>query len=146
MATIWFFWGQQFWRFFSLSKKQWSDESNIFKSHRNDFLLLVAVGKLDLFQHRLLWCVLIWECHRGISNRMGGASITQWISLHLPFCHPGFESQAHHLCFNHLKSNFWYICHVKRLKINKKEARFGSFCKNVTGQCKDIRYGTTSRR
>ena len=28
-----------------------------------------------------------------------GAAIAQWIRLHLPSCCPGFESQAHHLCF-----------------------------------------------
>ena len=27
------------------------------------------------------------------------AAIAQWIHLHLPFCHPRFKSQAHHLCF-----------------------------------------------
>ena len=28
-----------------------------------------------------------------------GAAIDQWIHLPLLFCHPGFESQADHLCF-----------------------------------------------
>ena len=28
-----------------------------------------------------------------------GAAIAQWIRLLLPSCHPGFESQAHHLSF-----------------------------------------------
>ena len=28
-----------------------------------------------------------------------GAAIAQWIRLHLPSCCPGFESQAHYLCF-----------------------------------------------
>ena len=28
-----------------------------------------------------------------------GAAIAQWIRLRLPSCRPGFESQAHHLCF-----------------------------------------------
>ena len=31
-----------------------------------------------------------------------GSTIAQWIRLRLPFCHPGFESQAHHLHFYHL--------------------------------------------
>ena len=31
---------------------------------------------------------------------MGGAAIAQWICLRLPSCRPGFESQAHHLCFH----------------------------------------------
>ena len=26
---------------------------------------------------------------------LGGDAIAQWICLHLPSCHPGFESQAH---------------------------------------------------
>ena len=56
-------------------------------------------------------------------------AITQWIHLHLPSCHPGFESKAHHLCFYHLRSILCYICHVKRTKINQKEAGFGSFLK-----------------
>ena len=30
---------------------------------------------------------------------MTGATIAHWICLHLPSCRPGFESQAHHLCF-----------------------------------------------
>ena len=32
-----------------------------------------------------------------------GAAIAQWIRLHLPSCRPGFESQAHHLCFFQFK-------------------------------------------
>ena len=31
-----------------------------------------------------------------------GAAIAQWICLRLPFCCPGFESQAHHLRFYYL--------------------------------------------
>ena len=30
-----------------------------------------------------------------------GATIAQWIRLCLPFCCPGFDSQAHQLCFYH---------------------------------------------
>ena len=29
-----------------------------------------------------------------------GAAIAQWIHLQLPSCHPGLESQAHHLRFH----------------------------------------------
>ena len=54
-----------------------------------------------------------------------GAAIPQWIRLRPPFCYPKFESQAHHLCFYNLKSNLFYICHVKRTKINTR--RPGSF-------------------
>ena len=32
-----------------------------------------------------------------------GAAIAQWICLCLPSCHPGFKTQAHHLCFFHLQ-------------------------------------------
>ena len=54
---------------------------------------------------------------------MGGGSIAQWIRLLLPSCHPVFTSQAHHLRFYPLQ-DWCYICHVKRTKINKKEAGF----------------------
>ena len=52
--------------------------------------------------------------------RIRGAAIAQWIRLRTRFCHPGFESQAHHLYFYHLKPNLCYICHLKKTKINKK--------------------------
>ena len=48
-----------------------------------------------------------------------GKSIAQWILPCLPSCRPRFKSQAHHLCFYHLESNLCYVCHVKRMKINK---------------------------
>ena len=54
---------------------------------------------------------------------LSGAAIAQWINLTLPSCRPGFESQAHHLCFHNLQSNLCYICHVKRTKINRKRPR-----------------------
>ena len=41
---------------------------------------------------------------------MGGAAIAQWIRLHLPSCRPGFESQAHHLCFFNLYLSFELEC------------------------------------
>ena len=31
------------------------------------------------------------------------AAIAHWISLRLQSCGPGFESQAHHICFNIVK-------------------------------------------
>ena len=43
------------------------------------------------------------------------AAIAPWFCLRLPSCSPGFESQAHHLCF----FNYWN-CNEKRTKINKK--------------------------
>ena len=64
---------------------------------------------------------------------LGGAAIAQWIRLRLPSCHPGFESQAHHLHFFQFTLFKLYICHlnwnVNRTKINKKEARIGPFLK-----------------
>ena len=60
-----------------------------------------------------------------------GAAIAQWIRLHLPSCCPGFESQAHHLCFFQFIKFKLYICHlnrnVKRTKINKKRPRIAHF-------------------
>ena len=52
-----------------------------------------------------------------------GASISQ----RQPTCRPRFESQAHQLCFNHLKY-LCHICNVKKTKINKKRG-FGTFKK-----------------
>ena len=40
-------------------------------------------------------------------NWIWGAGIAQWICLHLPYCHPGFESQAHHL-HTILSIYIWY--------------------------------------
>ena len=39
-----------------------------------------------------------------------GAAIAHWICLHLPSCRPGFESQAHHQCFNQFIFEFhiWF--------------------------------------
>ena len=55
------------------------------------------------------------------------AAIAQWIRLSLPFCRPGFECQAHHVCFFQFISYKLYIFHlnwnVKRTKINKKSPR-----------------------
>ena len=48
------------------------------------------------------------------------AAIAQWIHLRLPSCHPGFESQAHHLCFYHF---IFELCCVEKTKIHQKEAR-----------------------
>ena len=48
-------------------------------------LILESSGKLGVFL-----------------KKIGGAAITQWIRLRLPSCHPGYDSQAHHLCFYHL--------------------------------------------
>ena len=52
-------------------------------------LLVVAYIRLKQF---ILQVVQIW--------RGRDAAIAQWIRLRLPSCRPGFESQAHHLCFH----------------------------------------------
>ena len=49
-------------------------------------------------------------------------AVAQWIRLRLPFCHPGFESQAHHLCFYPFKFEF-KLWHVEKTKINSKRGR-----------------------
>ena len=41
-------------------------------------------------------------------------TIAQLIHLHLPTCRPGFESQAHHLRFNHV---IFELCHVEKTKL-----------------------------
>ena len=50
-----------------------------------------------------------------------GAVIAQWIRY--PSCGPGFDPQAHHLCFFNLYLN----CDEKRTRINKEESGIGLF-------------------
>ena len=57
-----------------------------------------------------------------------GAAIAQWIRLHLPSCCPGFESQAHHLCFHKFVKK---LCNVEKTKINKKRPRLAHLKKNI---------------
>ena len=61
------------------------------------FFVLIAFNflRLDLFDSSFYFCD---------GNIIRGADIAQWIRLRLPFCHPEFESQAHHLRFKN-------ICH-----------------------------------
>ena len=50
----------------------------------------------------------------------GDAAIAQSIRLHLPSCHPGFESKAHHLCFY---CQIWVFSAIINItKINKKRS------------------------
>ena len=58
-----------------------------------------------------------------------GAAIAQWIRLHLPSCRPGFESQAHYLCFFQFK-----LKHVEKSKINRKRGRDWPIKKNIDGR------------
>ena len=55
----------------------------------------------------------------------GGAAIAQWICLSLPSLRPGFESQAHHLCFFQFILFKFYICHLECGKNKQKEAGIG---------------------
>ena len=47
----------------------------------------------------------------------------QLICLRLPFCYPGFESQAHYLCFYQF---IFELCQVEKTKINKRGDRHSS--------------------
>ena len=63
-----------------------------------------------------------------------GAVIAQWICLRFQSCHPGFDSQAHHLRFYHLATVKFVLClslqSEKRTKINKKRLGF-VYLKNI---------------
>ena len=60
------------------------------------------------------------------TNFSWGATIAQWICLHLPVCRLGFKSQAHHLWFY----QFILICVMwKMMKINTKGAGIDPFKK-----------------
>ena len=55
------------------------------------------------------------------------ATIAQWIRLRIQSCHPGFESQAHHLSFYQF---VFELCLVEKTKTKQKEAVIGTFLKN----------------
>ena len=57
-----------------------------------------------------------------------GATIAQWIRLHLSSCCTGFESKAHHLRFTQF---IFTLCHVQKTKINPKEAGITLFLKKM---------------
>ena len=62
--------------------------------------------------------VILWKAKIAIQV----AAIAPWFRLRLPSCGPGFESQAHHLCF----FNYWN-CNEKITKINKKRPGLAHF-------------------
>ena len=72
-----------------------------------------------------------WRPKTEAGAKSNDATIAQWIRLRLPSCRPGFESQAHHLCFFQFILFKLYICHlnwnVKRTKINKKRPGLAHF-------------------
>ena len=55
-------------------------------------------------------------------------AIAQWIRLSLPSYRPGFEFQAHHLCFHQFIKN---LCIVEKTKINKKRQRLAHLKKII---------------
>ena len=57
-----------------------------------------------------------------------GAAIAQWIRLRLPFCCPGFNSQAHHQCLHQIIFELW--C-VEKTRINKKRPGLADFLKRI---------------
>ena len=60
------------------------------------------------------------------------AAIAPWFHLRLPFCGPGFESQAHHLSFFNL--HYWN-CIEKMAKINKKRPGLAHVFNNKLCRC-----------
>ena len=60
-------------------------------------------------------------------NIYNNAAIAPWFCLRLPFCGPGFQSQAHHLRF----FNLYWNCNVKGTKINKKRPGLAHFLKKT---------------
>ena len=56
---------------------------------------------------------------------MGVAAIAQWNDLRLPFCSPGFESQAQYLHFTFINLNL--NCTMKRTKLNEKWSGLAHF-------------------
>ena len=60
----------------------------------------LAIFNLDPFSNaqRLIFWFRKKKIHFWRTS-ISGAAIAQWILLYL-LCYPGFESQAHHLCFN----------------------------------------------
>ena len=51
-----------------------------------------------------------------------GAAIAQWIRLRLPFCCPGFQSQAYHLSFYKI-----IVVSCRKDENKRKEAGIGPF-------------------
>ena len=71
------------------------------------------------------WFVL--ETNLNQTNHAGVAAIAPWFCLRLPSYGPGFESQAHHICFFQfvLLKLYW-----DETKINKKRPGLAHFKKN----------------
>ena len=68
----------------------------------------------------MLTHVSIWMINgSSLGSHHWGAAIAQWISLHLPPCCPGFESQARQIRF--------FILHFEKNENKQKEAGFGPY-------------------
>ena len=73
-----------------------------------------------------IWCIFktnFWAFYQILkTNESWGDAIAQWILLRLPSCRAGFESQAHHLCYNKKtnKTNL-VLCHFIHLDIGSLE-------------------------
>ena len=65
------------------------------------------------------------NCEKNKQSSGHGDAIAQWIRLHLPFCGPGFDPQARHLCVFNLYLNGT----EKRTKINKTRLGLDHFYK-----------------
>ena len=77
-------------------------------------LILIVIEIVTSPRERIFGCLAIYfflfpyilkfMCNATILYR--GAAVAQWIRSRLPSCRPGFESQAHHLCFFQFKFEF----------------------------------------
>ena len=69
-----------------------------------------------------------------LNKSIWGAAIAQWIRLRLPSCHPGFESQAHHLGFYFIYSQIclYLSLYCEKNDNKQKVAGFGPFFKKNT--------------
>ena len=77
------------------------------RSSKQKMATATEFHSFDSYRRRLFFC-----CQR---KTTGGAAIVQWIRLRLPSCHPGFESQAHHLSFYQF---IFELYHMEKTKLN----------------------------
>ena len=106
------------------------------KSSDLDHPISVVYFNIALQCCAIIWCWYWFHTKRcgfnlarelkKLSNVPWGAAIAPWIRLRLPSCCPGFESQAHHLCFH----QFIKLCNVEKTKINKNRPGLAHFFKN----------------
>ena len=81
--------------------------------------VFIVIGRIGAFGSNSTQLTLA-----SIKPESWGAAIAQWICLHLPFCRPRFESQAHQLRFYQF---IFELCHVEKPKINKNEGGLAHF-------------------